>query len=100
MGQSCMKKGVNMKFYLHNTDSDGLSIYEDKLEQFNVYKNPEHLDENDIYFDDKKYVIELTSLEELVKLGETVGQHLIILTEAYKDEAFDGAIEIYDYYRE
>lgn len=89
-----------MKFYLYNTDSDGLEYYEDKLDGFNVYKNPNNLDEDDIYYREKSHIIELNTLEELLKFSETVEKRLVILINDFKEESFDGAIEIYDYYRE
>lgn len=89
-----------MKFYLYNTDSDGLEYYEEKFEGFNVYKNPKDLDEDDIYYREKSYVVELKTLEELIKFSEAVEKRLVILIDDFKDETFDGAIEIYDYYRE
>ncbi|MGX7410453.1 hypothetical protein ACWOE8_19630 [Enterococcus avium] len=89
-----------MKFYLYNTDSDGLGYYEENLSKFNVYKNPEKLDEDDFYYRHKSHVIELDNLEDLVKLSETIEKRLVIHIEEFKDNFADGAIEIYDYYRE
>lgn len=95
-----MRGAIQIKFYLYNTDSDGLDYYEEELKKFIVYKNPLVMDEDDIYFREKSHIIELDKLEELLKLSKFVEKRLILHIEEFKDATFEGAIEIYDYYRE
>lgn len=89
-----------MRFYLYNTDSDGLDYYEDKLKKFDVYNNPKELNEYDDDYREKSNIIELYSLDDLVLFSSNVGKKLIINIDEYRDDICNGAIEIYDYYRE
>lgn len=85
-----------MKFYIKTTDSDGLAQYTERLLEYNIYENPDSTADDD----DERYIIEITTLEDLVELSEKTSQKIILIPSDFKEKNIKGYLEIYDYYRE
>lgn len=83
-----------MKFYISTTDSEGIEQYRDKLQDYDITRNPEAATF------ETKWIINLDDLNDLVELSKTLLQEIIVTTSDYLPSDISGYLEIYDYYRE
>lgn len=83
-----------MKFYISTTDSEGIEQYRNKLQDYDITRNPEAATF------ETKWIINLGDLNDLVELSKTLLQEIIVTTSDYLPGDISGYLEIYDYYRE